>query len=305
MYIMKKIILFTTFICCFSKAYTQQDKSISVTIKSLGIADSIIQSNLLSLKALDKGKISRSPEMNQGSATEDKNKYLQDTIINALQKDAVKLQNKIDSLQNLTKTNIDALQALIKTKEEAIKEKEKSKQEVLDKVMQMYLNQPFDTLIKITTLQTVERDKLILGDGTKAQQVLADLQIYFKCEQVLDKKFDIKSIEEAKNQLTYIKTTTDRVLLLKEKLNSYSIVNEGLKDAIRKILVIDAKEIANGEDFIQYSKLNKILPVLAWYFRNYHYNESDYPYLTNIVLEIIKKKQKDADTDITTFLDKL
>ncbi len=302
---MKKIILFTTFICCFSKAFTQQDKIISETINSLISVDSIIEINIASLKALDKGKISKSPAMNQGSATEDKNKYLQDTIINDLKIDAVKLQKKIDSLQTLTKTNIDALQALIKTKEEAIKEKEKSKQEVLDKVMQTYLNQPFDTLTKITTLETVERDKSILGDGTKAQQVLADLQIYFKCEQVLDKKFDIKSIEEAKNQLTYIKTTTDRVLYLKDKLNSYRIVNDGLRDAIRKILVIDSKEIANGDDFIQERKLNKILPELAWYFRNYHYNESDYPYLTNIVLEIIKKKQKDADNDIATFLDKI
>jgi hypothetical protein len=39
--------------------------------------------------------------------------------------------------------------------------------------------------------------------------------------------------------------------------------------------------------------------------RNYRFNFYDYPYLSEIVLEIMKQKQKDANTDVSYLLDKL
>jgi beta-galactosidase beta subunit len=64
---------------------------------------------------------------------------------------------------------------------------------------------------------------------------------------------------------------------LQENLENYKTYSEGLKETINKIIEIDSKEIAAGDDFIQKAKLTAIvvlmrvtISVLKKYTRNYH-----------------------------------
>ncbi len=91
---------------------------------------------------------------------------------------------------------------------------------------------------------------------------------------------------------------------MKENLEMYKLRNEGLNIAITKIIELDKKFVAN-DDYTQNTKLLDILAELSWYFRNYRFNFIDYPYLSNIVLDIMKLKQKNANADISDLLSKL
>jgi len=183
-----------------------------------------------------------------------------------------------------------------------MQDKEKGKQEALNPIIQAY-NKPFDELIISSTKQTVERDMSIVGDKTEVQPKLLSLQIYFNSELVLSEKYSEQKVENAITKLKSIEQT-ELVLKLTDKLSKYKLCNDGLKTTIDKILEIDKKFVAN-DDYTQKTKLNDVLNELAWYFRNYRFNFTDYPYLTEIVLEIIKLKQKDANTDIANLKDKL
>ena len=66
------------------------------------------------------------------------------------------------------------------------------------------------------------------------------------------------------------------------------------------------KEFVKGmDDEIIKSKLNKILSELSTFIFGYNFNFVDYPYLTDIVLEIIKRKQPNPDADINDLLEKI
>lgn len=186
--------------------------------------------------------------------------------------------------------------------QKSIQEKEKGKSEILNQIIQTY-NKPLDELIINNTIKSVVRDMSIVGDKTVVQQKLLSLQKYFNSEQVLNEKYSEQRVENALIQLKSIEQT-ELVLKLIDKLSKYKLCNDGLKTTIDKILEIDKKFVAN-DDYTQETKWKDISSELAWYFRNYRFNFIDYPYLSEIVLEIIKLKQKDANTDIAILKEKL
>lgn len=219
-------------------------------------------------------------------------------------------KNKIKVERNNLKAKCDSLiikvkelENLISAKDQQIaQEKEKGKSEILNQIIQTY-NKPLDELIINTNIKSVERDMSIVGDKTVVQQKLLSLQKYYNSEQVLNEKYSEQRVENALTQLKSIEQT-ELVLKLIDKLSKYKLCNDGLKTTIDKILEIDKKFVANDE-YTQKTKLNDGLAEIAWYFRNYRFNFIDYPYLSEIVLEIIKLKQKDANTDIATLKEKL
>lgn len=219
-------------------------------------------------------------------------------------------KNKIKVERNNLKAKCDSLiikvkelENLISAKDQQIaQEKEKGKSEILNQIIQTY-NKPLDELIINTNIKSVERDMSIVGDKTVVQQKLLSLQKYYNSEQVLNEKYSEQRVENALTQLKSIEQT-ELVLKLIDKLSKYKLCNDGLKTTIDKILEIDKKFVANDE-YTQKTKLNDGLAEIAWYFRNYRFNFIDYPYLSEIVLEIIKLKQKDANTDIAILKEKL
>jgi hypothetical protein len=251
---------------------------------------------------------------NEKSELNKKIKTLESTVAE-LNKNKIKverdnLQAKCDSLI----IKVKELENLISAKDKqiaqekelgqqkSIQEKEKGKSEILNLIIQTY-NKPLDELIINTNIKSVERDMSIVGDKTVVQQKLLSLQKYYNSEQVLNEKYSEQSVENALTQLKSIEQT-ELVLKLIDKLSKYKLCNDGLKTTIDKILEIDKKFVANDE-YTQKTKLNDVLAEIAWYFRNYRFNFIDYPYLSEVVLEIIKLKQKDANTDIAILKEKL
>lgn len=321
---MKKVIVFILVIFCCSSAYTQD---LIKEIQKLTLANDSLQKqvirplndSIIKLNSAHNNVITKLNEQIKALEIEksDLNKKLKtlESSVTELNKNTIKverdnLQAKCDSLTlkviELNKlVSIKDLQ-ILQDKELSMKkytqEKEKGKQEVLNQIIKTY-SKPFDELIKNSTLKSVERDMSIVGDKTEVQQKFLNLQKYFNSELVLSDKFNEQKVVTAKNELTSIEQT-ERVLKLTDKLSKYKLSNDGLKTTIEKILEIDKQFVANDE-YTQKTKLNDILSELAWYFRNYRFSFTDYPYLTEIVMEIIKLKQKDANTDIANMKDKL
>ena len=318
---MKKLIFLTLIIFCFSEAYTQDlikeiqkltlvnDSLQKQVIKPLN--DSILRLNSslgIEITKLNK-QIKKENELIKKinileSNIAELNKNTSKIAIDNLSAKNDTLNEKIAELNNII---IVKNSEIIKEKEngvkKAIQEKEKGKQEVLSQIIQNY-SIPFDELIKISTLKTVDRDMSLVGNNKEVQKILLNLQRYLNSEKVLNDKFDEKKVKDAKAQLLSIEQTDSSVLKLTERLSDYKLCSDALKTTINEILEIDKTKTA-VTDKSRNDKLLSILDRLASYIRNYSFNFIDYPYLNEIVLEIINRKQKDPNTDITDLNSKL
>ena len=93
---------------------------------------------------------------------------------------------------------------------------------------------------------------------------------------------------------------------LKYSVDKYQLFNNGLKETISKLVELDDNESVEGmHEDIQKQKFNKIMSHISKYIFDYDFNFIDYPYLSDIVIEIIKRKQPYVDTPITDLLQKL
>ena len=323
---MSKIIIFILTLCCSFVAHTQtlrsddfeklvleKDSLKRFVIKPLN--DSIVRLNstynkeVLELKAQLK-----SLEIEKNDLIK-KNENL--SSINAglnSAKPKVERDNLLKNVDSLN-ANIIELKKNVSQKDDEIsnikllgldkekQEKEAGKQEVLSRIVQTY-NKPFDDLVKSLTINVVNRDSSVIGSNTEAQPTLLSLQKYYIAEQTLNEKYDEQKVKLALAQLSSIEQTNS-VKNLTDKIDTYKLRNDGLKATIDKILKIDLVTHDEFDDKSQKEKLNDILSELAWYFRNYGFNFTDYPYLSGIVLEIINQKQKNASKDISGLKQKL
>ena len=184
----------------------------------------------------------------------------------------------------------------------AIEKKENGRMEALHQIIQTY-NKPFDELIIFSTLSSVERDLSIVSSNNGTRLKLLDLQKYFLAKQVLSEKYNENTVKSALAQIGSL-AQTESVKNLTNLLSKYKLRNDGLKSTIDKILKLDDQMVAN-DDHSQDMKQGLILSNFAWYFRNYRFNFTDYPYLSDIILEIMKQKERDANADVSHFLDEL
>jgi len=160
----------------------------------------------------------------------------------------------------------------------------------------------FDDLIKSSSKESVQRDRQLIGSNTEVEQILNDLQTYFNAEELLSQKFDAAQIKNAQTQLSKIKRQSKLLDTLKENVDYYKDFNTALKGTIEKI--VNFEKMAYGDPEIQKRKFDDIVIILADYMYNY-YDYENYPHLSNIVIEIIKRKKSNADADITDLLNKL
>ena len=219
------------------------------------------------------------------------------------------IQQKIDTIK-LLKKNVSIYEVNIVDckrdgQQNSQKQFLKGQQEVYAQVAKEYnMARSFDELIMSSTKLSVERDLLIIGSNQEARQKLKELQQYFTAQNILREKYNEQKLIVQRNMLNSIMQKSDLLVKLKADLDDYKIFTEGLKKTLDKILEIDQGETANNEQ-IQKMKLNKILSELSLYIFNYNFNLYDYPYLSNILLEIIKRKQPDANAEISDLLEKL
>jgi|GEM_PF-1005303 len=177
-------------------------------------------------------------------------------------------------------------------------------QSVFHQIAIKYQSMSFNDLVNISSKASVERDLPLVGDNDAAKQKLQNLQKYFVAQSMLEHKYDAQNMQNALNHLNSITEKSELLDKLKTRIEDYKLCSDALKITIGKILKLDNNFNAN-DDYAQKTKLQDILVELAWYFRNYQFNFTDYPYLADIVLEIMTKKQRDANADMSVLFSKL
>jgi chromosome segregation ATPase len=233
--------------------------------------------------------------------------------IKTLQKDSAdvkKVKQEQQNFQQQVQTKSDSIATLkskLTDKDRQIQEEyEKGKQSALADIVSAYKRTRFDELVTSSSKQSVQRDLRIVGTNPEIKQTLVDLDNYFNAKDLLEKKFDDYGIKSAQTKLQAIQQESKLLDKLKINVENYQLFYNGLRETVEKIITLDKNEtVAGMDDEIQKLKFNKILTELSSYIFNYDFNFSDYPYLSDIVLEIIKRKQPDADADITDLKDKL
>jgi len=235
------------------------------------------------------------------------NKQIKKLDINNLRNLEMLVQQKTDSISMLKAIAKEKDKEITIVKNSSLKREAdkylEGQQKVFNQIGEEYQGSTFDNLIKHSTKQSIERDFKLIGNNSEALKKLQYLQIYFTAKQLLEERYNEQQLKGSIAQLSNI-DQSELVKYLNENLEMYKLRTEGLNIAITKIIELDKKFVAN-DDYTQKTKLQDILSELSWYFRNYRFNFVDYPYLSNIVLEIMKLKQKDANADISDLLLKL
>jgi len=137
---------------------------------------------------------------------------------------------------------------------------------------------------------------------------LSDLEKYLNIKELLEEKFNAAKIENAQKELKQIKRQSQSLSKLLDNLENYQTFNDGLKETINKLISLDGKELVSGmSEETQKMKLNKIIKKIEiyYYIFNYDFNFLDYPYLSNVILEIIKRKVPNPDKNISDLLQQL
>lgn len=305
---MKRIVIVTFIMCAFNPAFAQNDLIDRIAKQAVEID---------SLKKVVKAEMDNNQQLSK------ENHNLQDTL-KKLNSDLAKLEEfrtekkNINSLLRQKTDSIVLLKADISEKDKQIatekqiflqktrEEYEKGKNEILATVVNNYKSKSFDELLKSSTKQSAQRDLQLVENPTEVKQIMSDIEKYFSAKELLDTKPDAVQIKSVQNQLGQIKRESALLSKLKEMIGNYQTFTTGLKGTIEKIMVLDNTEAVSGmSKEIQKKKFDKILAEVSSYIFNYDFNFSDYPYLSDIFLELIKRKQPNADADISDLLKKL
>lgn len=283
---MKRIIATILVLLTFNSVFAQQDLIDKITKQAVEID---------SLKRVVK------VEKNNNQILQDSLQKLNGVLtkLNKIESEKAKvdklLLQKNDSIALLSKT-------IFEKEKQIIEAKEIGRSKVLKSIYDYYKSKSFDDLILLSTAQSTQNDLQLL-DNSDLKSLLIDLDKYHKAKKVLENKFEITEIKNAQNLLNQIKQQSIQLDNLKEQVDNYQIFNEGLKEMINKIITLDNKEAVAGlSDEVQKLKFNKILSEISLYIFNYDFNFLDYPYLSRIIAEIMKRKQPNPDADISDLL---
>ncbi len=306
--LIKNIAIISIFICVLNPAFAQNECLDRVTKQAV---------ELDSLKKVVKAEMEKSQQQIKI------NHNLQDTLgrlrseLTKLEENKIKMKSqetllleKKDSINILKANNSEKDRQITaenqKREQRARDEKEKGKNEILTIIINRYKNKPYDELLISSTIQSVQGDLMLVEYSEEVKQIILNLEIYFNVERLLKVKFDASQIIYAQKQLDQIKQESALVEKLKEKIGNYQTFNMGLKGTIEKIIALDNTEVVSGmSSDIQKKKFAKILAEVSSYIFNYDFNFSDYPYLSDVLIELIKRKQPNADADISDLSRKL
>lgn len=221
-----------------------------------------------------------------------------DKIINQKNDTIILLKNQ---LIQLTQQISSERQNCLQNKRE---EYDKGRNEAMAIIANAYTSKTFDDLILTSSLLKIQQDMQFFGNIPSVKSVLSDLEKYFIAKESLANKFDIDKIKYSQTQLNLVKRQSKLLDKLKENIDFYKDYNDALKKSINNLIKLDTLTKAKGEFEIQKLKFKDISAELINYIYNF-YNYENYPYLFDIVLQIIKRKKPNADADITDLLNKL
>ena len=235
--------------------------------------------------------------------------YLEQSINGKKNLDSI-LKQKTDSIFLLQVGILERDKQIIiekqKVEQKAKEENENGKNEILSIIINRYKSQSFDLLLKSSTKQSIERDLLLFQGIPDVRLLLIDMEKVFHAKELLDNQLDASQIKILQIEVGQIKRESVVLGKLKEIISNYQTINKGLKEAVERIIALDKRELVSGmSNEIRKKKLDKILAEFSFFIFNYEFNFLDYPYLSDIILEIIKRKQPNADADISNLLNKL
>lgn len=308
---MIKIFKVLVMLCLFTSSIAQNDmKDLIGRLEKQAV-------EIDSLKKLIKAEINnRELLRNENNRVKDTLKGLRLELVNLEQ--FIKEKKVLDSIFRLKIDSISLLKSSISEKEKQIvaerqKGEQKTKEafengknEMLANFVNRYKDQPFDILIKSSTKQSVLQDLQIFEGIPEVRLILADIQKIFFARDLLDAKLDASQIKSIQSEVGQIKRESLVLGKLKEIISNYQSVNDGLKELVEKIIALDKREeVAGMSNEIRKKKFDKILAEVTSYIFNYDFNFLDYPYLTDILVQIIKRKQPNPDADISDLLSRL
>ncbi len=183
-----------------------------------------------------------------------------------LDKEIVKLIEKIESLEkgrlkkenDSLKVQLSKLEQEAKRKDSTIFQAELNYKEIIDnhskdleakknEGMQTirnqlidFYNKPFEELVGITSLKTIQRDLKIL-ENEAIQEKLKSLQIYHESKQALSEKYNETRVKEIVAQLNSL-DKNKAIQNLTELLENYKYRSQFLQQALVDIIRVDLEE---------------------------------------------------------------
>jgi hypothetical protein len=233
--------------------------------------------------------------------------------ISDLKEDIEIKKQEHDSIIKIKQTQIknlrSDLQKKINEKKEEVEEaKKRVKDQFLDNISLTYLsNNNFDDLINSSNIQTLQRDRDLLGNklltNKRLKQKFDDLKVYYTSKALLDMPFNETKVKTARQKLSTIKTKSKLIPELNENLEYYLDAYQGFTDCLDAIKSIDLKGMVNGKGRpIEMIKYNNIVAEISSYIKDYGLTYSNYPYISEILFKIIDKKYRNVDANIQTLL---
>lgn len=219
------------------------------------------------------------------------------------------LKQKEDTITVLQQRILEMKKNLFDEKERAVlfakEEKENGKNESLDKIINTYKNKIFDDLLLSSTKLSIERDIILIGSNPELKPLMDDLLKFFEAKAVIEIKYNPVKIAEAIEQLGTINQKSALVDKLIDLLKKYRGYNEGLKEKLGKIVELDHSFSVRGDREQEDQKYNMVLANISSYIFRFDFKMESYTYLSNIILDVLKRKQPNPDADISDLFKKL
>jgi hypothetical protein len=212
---------------------------------------------------------------------------------------------KVDSISILNAKYVqlnDSLNSKIKANNELIA-KEKEYNESLNLVSKFY-SYPMDTLIKYSTENSINRDKVIFDRLRNLPARFASLITYYEAKALLNERYDSIKTETAKAKLRKIESCKSVEALI-GNLSYYVVINNSLKKTLNNIISIDITQKASEQSVIVPKKQKDILVKFAEFYRDNEHELGVYNYLDQIVKSVLREKVKNVDVDIKLYVSKL
>lgn len=232
--------------------------------------------------------------------------------ISELEDDIKNKKDKHDSIIEIKETQIKNLESdLQETKSEnkgnVQKAKTRVKDQLLDKISRTYLSDNnFDDLINSSNIQTLQRDRDLLGNklltNKRLKQKFDDLKVYYTSIALLDRPFNETKVKTARQKLSLIKQQSKLIPELNENLEYYQAVYQEFIKLIDKIKVEDVKASVKGIKAAEKTKFNSIVKLISDYIKMHDLTYSNYPYISKIIFTILDTKYRNVDANIQTLL---
>jgi hypothetical protein len=316
---MKNALLLTLFLLCSIKLYGQEvlipiPRSEYDNLKSKRFTDSLAITAQKSKIEGFEDKIKELEKEKEGFTKE--TKKLADEIdklkseISKVEKSELKTENErlLEKVEKLTKevaetkktvqdreVKLEEIRAEYESK--MVVKKEEGIQSIKNQLLLFY-EKPFDELLEVTSKGSIQRDIALLGIDSKAQEKLKSLQIYHESKLLLTEKYNSAKVQKVLEELNAIEQT-EAVKKSIDLLSNYELRFEGLQETLVNIIQLNSKRIGFDNPEFTTIKYGEMINELTTYFYDYEMKLNEYPYLAEVITEIIQKKQIEIDADLS------